>query len=76
MMLRLQQPLVGVYPGLGGGEEHTPPIPVGDYRFPNMYIDQLGEIDAIMKPFCDQAHQMFGREGSPNFDDEGHWILV
>ena len=75
MMLRIRQPLVGVYAAVGGlGEEHTAPVPVGDYRFPYMQMDDLSSIDRIIRPFCDQAHQMFGRDGSPSFNAEGLWV--
>lgn len=75
MMFRLQQPLVGGYAAMGGlGEDRTPPIPARDYRFPCMTIDDLSSTDSVIRPFCDQAHQMFGREGSPSFDAEGAWI--
>ncbi len=75
MMFRLQQPLVGGYAAMGGlGENHTPPIPARDYRFPCMTIDDLSSTDTVIRPFCDQAHQMFGRNGSPSFDAEGVWI--
>jgi len=33
-------------------------------------------VDRIIRPLCDQAHQMFGREGSPSFDADGTWIPV
>jgi Putative DNA-binding domain len=74
MMLRMQQRLTGVYPAAGGGEEHTAPVPAGDYRFPYMQLDDLSSTDRIIRPFCDQAHQMFGRDGSPSFNAEGVWV--
>ena len=75
MMLRIQRPLTGVYAALGGlGEDHTAPIPAGDYRFPNMQVDDLFSSDRIIRPFCDQTHQMFGRDGSPSFNVEGVWV--
>lgn len=75
MMLRLQRPLTGVYAGIGGlGEEHTAPVAAGDYRFPFMQVDDLSAIDRNIRPFCDQAHQMFGKEGSPSFNAEGVWV--
>jgi hypothetical protein len=42
------------------------------YRFPCMTIDDLSSTDRVIRPFCDQAHQMFGRKGW--FDAEGAWI--
>jgi hypothetical protein len=74
MMLRIQRPLVGVYPGLLGGEDHTAPLPAGDPHFPRMQIADLSSADRIIRPFCDQAHQMFGRGGSPSFNAAGAWI--
>jgi hypothetical protein len=74
MMLRTQQPLIGVYAALGGGEAHTQPLPPGDYRFPYMQVDDLSSIDKIIQPLCDQMHQMFGKEGSPSFNVEGVWV--
>ncbi|HEY2471371.1 MAG TPA: ATP-binding protein [Terracidiphilus sp.] len=73
--LRIPRALTGVYPAIGGlGEEHTLPVPPGEYRFPLMQIDDLFHIDRILRPFCDQVHQMFGREGSPSFSADGVWI--
>jgi hypothetical protein len=74
MMLDLQQPLIGVYPAYGGGEEQTEPVPAGKYEFPYMQIDDLAEVDRIIRPFCDQTHQMFGKEGSPYFNADGVWV--
>lgn len=74
MMLRTQRPLTGVYPAVGGGEYHTEPVPPGDYGFPYMQVDDLSNTDRIIRPFCDQAHQMFGREGSPSFSAAGVWV--
>jgi schlafen family protein len=74
IMLRIQRPLTGVYAALGGGEEHTQPVQAGDYRFPFMQIDDLASVNRILRPFCDQVHQMFGKEGSPGFDVDGEWI--
>lgn len=72
LILRLQQQLIGVYAN-GQWEEQTPPLHQGDYEFPYMQIDDLSETDRIIRPLSDQAHQMFGREGSPNFDPDGRW---
>lgn len=75
LMLKIRQPLIGVYAALGGyGEDHSDPIVPGDYRFPFMEIDDLSNADRIIRPFCDQAHQLFGKEGSPSFNAEGVWI--
>jgi hypothetical protein len=74
MTLRIQRTVTGVYAALGGGEEHTQPVPSGDFRFPFMQIDELVNINRILKPFCDQVHQMFGKEASPSFNANGDWI--
>jgi hypothetical protein len=74
MMLRTQRPLTAVYAAVGGGEHHTEPVPPCDYHFPYMQLDDLSSTDRIIRPFCDQAHQMFGREGSPSFSAEGVWV--
>jgi hypothetical protein len=75
MMLRTQRSLTGAYPSVRGlGEEHTAPIPGRDYHFPYMQIDDVSNTDRVIRPFCDQAHQMFGRESSPNFNTEGAWV--
>jgi hypothetical protein len=73
--LRIQRALTGVYPGMGGlGEEHTPPVAAGEYRFPFLKADDLVQFDRILRPLCDQVHQMFDREESPNFTADGMWI--
>jgi hypothetical protein len=74
MMLRSQQPLVGSYAGVDGLEYNTAPIRALDYRFPYTQVDDLSDIDRVIRPLCDQAHQMFGRAGSPSFDDTGVWV--
>jgi hypothetical protein len=74
MMLRIQLLLVGAYGGpVGFGEEYTEAVPARDYAFPDTQVDDLSETDSLIRPLCDQAHQMFGREGSPSFDEEGVW---
>jgi hypothetical protein len=77
MLMRTQSPLVGTYAGLRGvGEEHTAPIPVRDYVFPCVQVDDLSDTDGIIRPLCDQAHQMFGREGSLRGDDVRTGVTV
>jgi hypothetical protein len=73
--LRIPQPLTGVYDAMDGPwGEHTQPVEAGEYRFPFLQIDDLVQIDRILRPFCDQVHQMFGREESPKFSADGAWI--
>jgi hypothetical protein len=74
MMLRTTLPLLGAYGGIGGYPDYTDPIPAGNYEFPFMEVDDLSATDRIIRPLCDQAHQMFGRERSPSFDAEGVWV--
>lgn len=74
MMISLSTALTGVYAELGGyGEHHSEPVPPGTYRFPFTQVDDLANVDRIIKPLCDQTHQMFGEEGSPSFDAAGVW---
>jgi hypothetical protein len=54
-------------------EENGGVVAAGDYRFPMVQADDLLDIDRITRPLCDQAHQMFGRDASPFFDDDGVW---
>jgi hypothetical protein len=75
MMTRLQRSLCGAYAATDGPwEERTAAIPARDYRFPWVQVDDLSKADELIRPLCDQAHQMFGRERSPSFSDEGVWI--
>lgn len=67
-------PLVGAYAGVDGLEYNTDPIRPLDYHFPYMQVDNLADIDGVIRPLCDQAHQTFGREGSPSFNGEGVWV--
>jgi hypothetical protein len=46
-------------------------VEAGDYRFPSVQIEDLAAMDRIIRPLCDQAHQMFGRKASPNFKVDG-----
>jgi hypothetical protein len=54
------------------------PRPAGigglDFSFPAMQADNLTDIDKIIRPLCDQAHQTFGEDASPSFNAEGVWI--
>jgi len=73
MMLSTRRPLIGVYPAPGFGEQHSTPVLPNDYRFPYMQVDDLSNVDRIIRPFCDQAHQMFGKDGSLCFTANGVW---
>jgi len=75
MMLRALNALRGTYEGPSPElNEEGGLIPRGDYPFPIMQADNLFELDRIMRPLCDQAHQMFGREASPLFNRDGAWV--
>ena len=75
MMLRAVGTIQSLYPAMGGGpwEENGGRISRGFYPFPVMEADNLIEIDKVIRPLCDQAHQMFGRRSSPNFNQDGVW---
>jgi hypothetical protein len=75
MQIRASHPLQGAYPtGFGQGYYATPFIAAGNYSFPFVQIDDLSHIDQIIRPLCDQAHHMFGKSSSPNFNAEGAWV--
>jgi hypothetical protein len=74
MMLQTRQRLVGGYAGLAGALAQTPPISAGHYKFPHMQVDDLFATDRVIRPLCDQAHQMFGLAGSRSFNAEGVWV--
>jgi hypothetical protein len=38
-------------------------------------IDDLSDVDRLIRPLCDQAHRMFVLEGSPSFNDESLDLL-
>ena len=75
LMLRLKVPLVGMHAVFHGHEEDLLTLPIGDYPFPTMQVDDLGDVDKAILPLCDQAHQMFGREASPCFNRQQRtWV--
>jgi hypothetical protein len=74
MMLKTNQPLVGAYAGFVGTMAETRPVPARDYSFPYMQVDDLSDTDRVIRPLCDQAHQMFGLAGSRSFNGEGVWV--
>lgn len=75
MMLRPVSNIQSLYPAIAGGpwEENGGQINTGTYLFPVMEAGNLIEIDKVIRPLCDQAHQMFGRDSSPCFDGNGVW---
>jgi hypothetical protein len=74
MMLRAQRPLTGAYAADGGVGEHHQDVGAGVYNFPYVEIYDAFDNDPIIRPLCDQAHQMFGRERSASFDADGSWM--
>jgi hypothetical protein len=76
MILRYNAPLIGAFP------EGTIPNaviiaePVGGvvYSFPIVQATDLTSMDRTIRPLCDQAHQMWGRDGSTRFDGNGNYI--
>lgn len=74
MLLRVERPLLGIYGGRDGFPYETQPVAARDYAFPFMQIDDLSAPDRIIWPLCDQAHQTFGLEGSPSFNQDGEWV--
>lgn len=74
MMIRTHQALRGAYPAEFQGYYPTAPIPPADYPFPYLEIDDLSDTDRLIRPLCDQAHQMFGKRASPSYNHEGAWI--
>jgi hypothetical protein len=56
-----------------GEDENGGQIGQGIFDFPVVEADNLVEIDRAIRPLCDQAHQMFGRRSSPNFNRDGVW---
>jgi hypothetical protein len=74
-MLRTQQLLIGEFASADGfGYDADVMLGPGDYKYPYMQIDDLSQADRIIRPLCDQSHQMFGKQGSPNFGDDGRFI--
>jgi hypothetical protein len=67
------RPLVGGYPAVPAGLELVPPIPARHYVFPYVQIDDISDTDNVVRPLCDQAHQMFGRDRSPSFNEQEAW---
>jgi len=75
MFLRTIGDNQALYPaqGIPGAEEPGAVIHKGSYPFPVVQADNFVDVDRVIRPLCDQAHQMFGRDSSPYFTDEGVW---
>jgi hypothetical protein len=74
MMLRNTRPLIGRHAGPDGFPYDSEAIPILEYRFPFVQVDDLSNVDNIIRPLCDQIHQTFGLRASLNFNAEGVWI--
>lgn len=75
MLLQTVSNTTGLYPMLGvrGAEEPGGAISPGSYPFPVVQADNFLDVDKVIRPLCDQVHQMFGRDSSPFFNEEGVW---
>jgi hypothetical protein len=69
MMLSTKSRLIGLYPDFSQGL-----LAAGRHLFPIMPVPDFADIDAIIRPFCDQVHQGFGFFSSPKFDMDGKWV--
>ena len=76
MLLRTNQNTYGLFPSVIPGAEEPGGMIEGpnSYPFPVMQADNLLDADRVIRPLCDQSHQMFGRDSSPYFNAEGAWI--
>jgi hypothetical protein len=75
MLFRTETEKSSLYPmaGVPAAEEQGGIIAPGSYPFPVLQADNFLDLDRVIRPLCDQAHQMFGRDSSPYFDDDGVW---
>jgi hypothetical protein len=74
MALKVERPLASVYGGPDGFVYNAATISARQYKFPFMELDDFASLDRDIRPLCDHVHQTFGRERSPNFNDEDAWI--
>ncbi len=63
----------GLFPSVLGEDPGDVMVVSGNYPFPVLQADNLLDVDRVIRPVCDQAHQMFGRSTSPSFDTNGIW---
>jgi hypothetical protein len=73
MMLHFGMQVQSLYPNVNNEDEPGGAVRPGDYPFPMVQADNLIDVDKVIRPLCDQAHQMFGRNGSPCFNAAGNW---
>ena len=78
MSLQSAEPMFGAFPDFGLNTYYVAGTPVapGAYRFPYLQAMSLSDWDHLIRPLCDQAHQMFGKEGSPSFGADGRWAGI
>lgn len=59
---------------LPGVEEEIGQLGAGYWPLPEIPLETINDpVSRIIRPHCDYLHQMFGCEGSPNFDADGNW---
>jgi hypothetical protein len=65
----------GLYPmvGMPHVEEPGATTSLGSYPFPVVQADNFLDVDKVIRPLCDQVHQMFGKDSSRCFNAEGVW---
>lgn len=75
MLLQTVSNTTGLYPmvGMHPVEEPGATISLGSYPFPVVQADNLLDVDKVIRPLCDQVHQMFGKDSSPCFNAQGVW---
>ena len=75
MLLQTASNTTGLYPmvGMPHVEEPGATISLGSYPFPVVQADNFLDADRVIRPLCDQVHQMFGKDSSPCFNAQGVW---
>jgi hypothetical protein len=76
MKLENRRPLAGAIPlvEFPSGYREAGPLSAGERAFPYMQVVDLAKVNEAIRPLCDQAHQMFGEQRSPSFNEQGEWI--
>jgi len=75
MLLEAVSNTTGLYPmrGMPHVEAAGATISPGSYPFPVVQADNFLDVDKVIRPLCDQVHQMFGHNASPYFNADGVW---
>jgi hypothetical protein len=75
VLLQTAKAVTGLYPMLGMPQVEEPgsTISLGSYAFPVVQADNFLDVNKVIRPLCDQMHQMFGRDASPCFNPDGVW---